>query len=306
VTTSAVIAGDWGTSRLRLFRLHDGRVVDRRDGPGIGALTAPAEMTFLELTADWRAAGDREVLLCGMVGSRSGWQEVPYVPCPADLASIVAGLRLFEAGGVRIAIAPGLVCRGRLGGPDVMRGEETQVLGALRLDPALAAGRQLLVLPGTHTKWVEIEDGAVVRFQTSLTGELYALLRRHSSLGWTGADQAPGSPGGFATGLARISELGAAHLIEVLFETRSRQLVEGLAPEDAAGFLSGLLIGAEVDAAAQLIDRTAAVTLIGDPALTAHYGQALAAKGRASRALAGDAAVLAGLSALMESRHAET
>lgn len=305
MTTSAVIAGDWGTSRLRLFRLHDGRVVDRRDGPGIGALTASAETTFLELTDDWRAAGAREALLCGMVGSRSGWREVPYLPCPADLMSLAAGLHRFEAGRLRISITPGLVCQGRLGGPDVMRGEETQVLGALRLDPALAEGRQLLVLPGTHTKWVEVEDGAVLRFQTSLTGELFALLRRHSSLGWTGADQASGSAQGFATGLARIFELGAAHLVEVLFETRSRQLVQGLAAEDAAGFLSGLLIGADVDAAADVIEP-APVTLIGDPVLTAHYGQALAARGRPSRVVAGDSAVLAGLSALMESRHAAT
>ena len=275
-------------------------MVERREGPGIGALAQSAEATFLDLTGDWRAAGDGQALLCGMVGSRNGWREAAYLPCPANLASIGAKSLRFEAGGLRIAIAPGLVCGSLLGGPDVMRGEETQLLGALRLEPGLTTGRQVLVLPGTHTKWVEVEDGGIVRFQTSLTGELYALLRSRSSLGWPGADQAPGSAEGFAAGLERIIQLGSRRLTQLLFETRSRQLVDRLSPADAAGFLSGLLIGADVDGTADLVGRSDAVTLIGDPALTAFYAQALAAKGLTSRTVDGEAAVLAGLSALIE------
>jgi 2-dehydro-3-deoxygalactonokinase len=202
--SSVTIFGDWGTSRLRLYLRQGKSVLDRRDGPGIGSLNgaSPREV-FLRLVGDWREAGPSMALLCGMVGSRNGWQEAAYAPCPAGAADIRERLLHIDADGLPVAIVPGLSCRNALGGPDVMRGEETQILGALELDPALKRGRHLLALPGTHTKWVAVEDGRIAHFVTAPVGELYALLREHSILAKAAPGDDPESPEGFAQGVAR-------------------------------------------------------------------------------------------------------
>jgi 2-dehydro-3-deoxygalactonokinase len=296
---SVTIFGDWGTSRLRLYLRQGKSVLDRRDGPGIGSLggASPRE-TFLDLVGDWREARPSLALLCGMVGSRNGWAEAAYAPCPAGAADIRARLLHLDADGLPIAIVPGLSCRNALGGPDVMRGEETQILGALELDPALKQGRRLLALPGTHTKWVVVEDGAITSFLTAPVGELYALLREHSILAKAAPGDGPESPEGFARGVARIVEQGPARLPHLIFETRSRQLLDGLPKDQAMGFLSGLLIGSDVAATSSWFGDLGQVSLIGAPALGALYAQAIVACGGSSTAVDGDAAVLAGLTAL--------
>ncbi|MDR7118191.1 2-dehydro-3-deoxygalactonokinase [Caulobacter sp. BE254] len=295
---SVTIFGDWGTSRLRLYLRQGKSVLDRRDGPGIGALEASPRETFLNLVGDWREAKPFLALLCGMVGSRNGWAEAAYAPCPANAADIRERLLHLDADGLPVAIVPGLSCRNALGGPDVMRGEETQILGALALNPDLARGRHLLALPGTHTKWVVVEDGAIASFLTAPVGELYALLREHSILAKAAPGDGPESPEGFARGVARIVEQGPARLPHLIFETRSRQLLDGLPKDEAMGFLSGLLIGSDVAATASWFGDLGSVSLIGAPALGALYAQAIAANGGSSVAVDGDAAVLAGLTTL--------
>jgi 2-dehydro-3-deoxygalactonokinase len=296
---SVTIFGDWGTSRLRLYLRQGKSVLDRRDGPGIGSLNgASPRDVFLDLVGDWREAGPSLALLCGMVGSRNGWQEAAYAPCPASAADIRQRLLHIDADGLLVAIVPGLSCRNALGGPDVMRGEETQILGALALNPDLAKGRHLLALPGTHTKWVVVEDGAIASFLTAPVGELYALLREHSILAKAAPGDGPESPEGFARGVARIVEQGPARLPHLIFETRSRQLLDGLPKDEAMGFLSGLLIGSDVAATASWFGDLGPVSLIGAPALGALYAQAIAAHGGSSVAVDGDSAVLAGLATL--------
>ncbi|MDB5457625.1 MAG: 2-dehydro-3-deoxygalactonokinase [Caulobacter sp.] len=292
------IFGDWGTSRLRLYLRQGKSVLDGRDGPGVGALTASPEATFLELIKPWREARPESALLCGMVGSRNGWVEAPYASCPAGPDELRARMVRFEADGLPVAIVPGLSCVNPLGGPDVLRGEETQIFGALAQHPDLKAGRHLLALPGTHTKWAVVEDGRLVTFLTAPVGELFALLRDHSTLAKAAAGDAQASAAGFALGLKRQAEAGPASLPHLLFETRSRQLLDGLPAADAMGFLSGLLIGADVAGAAAWFGDAAKVVLIGDPALTDLYAKALAARGVAALPLDGEAAVLAGLLAL--------
>ena len=177
------IAGDWGTSRLRLSLCLDDSVLETRQGPGIGALREPAGEALRPLLAGWRQThGPLPILLCGMAGSRNGWREAPYLPCPVDLRSLGAAALRFEADEAPVAIAPGLSCRSALGVPEVMRGEETQIAGAIALHPGLGTGRHLLCLPGTHTKWANLQDGQVCDFLTALTGELFALLRDGSTL----------------------------------------------------------------------------------------------------------------------------
>lgn len=295
---SITIFGDWGSTRLRLYLRQGKSVLDRRDGPGIGALTSSPERTFLDLVGDWREARPAGAMLCGVVGSRMGWVEAPYAPCPGTANELRERILTIEAEGLPVSIIPGLSCINPLGSPDVMRGEETQILGALALDPALRHGRHLLVLPGTHCKWTLVEDGAVVRFLTAPVGETFALLRQYSSLAAGVAADVQGSQAGFAMGLARIIAHGPALLPHLLFETRSRQLLESLPPDDAMGFLSGLLIGADAAAARTWFGDLGQVTLIGAPGLNQFYGQAIASLGGQSTAIDGEAAVLAGLTTL--------
>lgn len=296
---SITIFGDWGTSRLRLYLRQGKSVLDRRDGPGIGALGGVSpRAAFLDLVGDWREAKPSLALLCGMVGSRNGWMEAAYAPCPAGPADIRERLLRLDADGLPVAIVPGLSCRNALGGPDVMRGEETQILGALALNPELAQGRRLLALPGTHTKWVVVEDGRIASFLTAPVGELYALLREHSILAKAAPGDGPESPEGFARGVARIVEQGPARLPHLIFETRSRQLLDGLPKDEAMGFLSGLLIAGDTAAARGWFGELGQVSLIGAPALSALYAQAIAAHGGSSVSVDGDAAVLAGLTTL--------
>ncbi|USI74503.1 2-dehydro-3-deoxygalactonokinase [Sphingomonas morindae] len=298
------IVGDWGTSRLRLFRLEAGAVTDRRDGPGIAALPDTPEAVLRAAIAPWRDDGPpASISLCGMIGSRNGWRDVPYVACPADAAAWAAGAARLDFDGSEVAIMPGLACADARGVPDVMRGEETQIFGAMALDPALGRGRHRIALPGTHGKWAEVEDGAVRGFRTYLTGELFALLRDHSTLARAGAgpaeapDEAVAAErAGFAAGLA---EAEATPLAGALFQTRSRQLREARSQAWALGFLSGLVIGAEV-AAATAEPQAGAVMLIGDPALAGRYAEALARRGLATHLGDGDACARAGL-ALWES-----
>ncbi len=303
---SITIFGDWGTSRLRLYLRQGKSVLDRRDGPGVSAQTQTPQDTFLSLVGDWREAGPSSALLCGMVGSRIGWVEAPYAPCPATAGDLRERVLRIDADGLPVSIIPGLSCINPLGGPDVMRGEETQILGALELDPALKQGRRLLVLPGTHSKWTVVEDGAITGFLTAPVGETFALLRKHSTLAAGVGPEVQGSAEGFAKGLARIVEKGPALLPHLLFETRARQLLDALPATDAMGFLSGLLIGTDAAAARQWFGDLGKVTLVGAPALNDFYGQAIAAQGGHTVAVDGDAAVLAGLSALSPPRNSES
>jgi 2-dehydro-3-deoxygalactonokinase len=299
------IAGDWGTSRLRLALCRDDSVLERRQGPGIGALRQPAGETLRQLIAGWRQThGPLPILLCGMAGARNGWREAPYLPCPADLRTLGAAALRFEADEAPVAIAPGLSCGSRLGSPEVMRGEETQIAGAITLQPGLGTGRHLLCLPGTHTKWACLEDGQVRDFQTALTGELFALLRDRSTLMRAAQGETQGtatdSQDGFERGLEDAAALGTASLLHGLFAVRSRQLIDGRSPEWALSYLSGLLIGADVRGAIALFAAGKEAVLIGDGALNERYAYALRHQGIAASCRDGEQCALAGLRTLWQ------
>lgn len=295
---SGHVLGDWGTSRLRLFLMSTGEVARRADGPGIGVLFgvgADAVGAALDRAlAQLGAEAATRVVLCGMAGARGGLVEVPYAPCPANGAGWAAHAVAIERGHA-ITVAAGLRCANFVEAPDVMRGEETQIFGALTLAPELARGRHILVLPGTHSKWARLADGAVERFHTFATGELFALLRDRSTLLKAG-DLTGDAVGGLEAGLAR-GRTGPG-LAAALFETRAVQLLNGRSAAWARAFVSGLLIADEVRAALALTGPPAQVTLIGDPALCAHYREALAMAEVGTATLDGDACVLAGLTRL--------
>jgi 2-dehydro-3-deoxygalactonokinase len=280
MTAPSFIAGDWGTSNLRLF-LCDARGVvhDQLGGPGAAQASGHFADIFATLTAPWTEPhGPLPAVLCGMVGSTIGWTEAPYVPCPTEPEQIVDACVALEGG--RIRIVPGLACRSHFRAPDVMRGEETQILGALSLHEKLRKGRWILCLPGTHTKWVSVENGRVRDFFTALTGELFAVLRDHSILvrNPQGTDQAADA-NAFAKGLADLNEFPDTQILHKLFECRSRQLRGEFPAHAAAAYLSGMLIASDVHNALRTLadfatERT--VFLIGAPRLTERYATACA------------------------------
>lgn len=294
MSEAAFIAGDWGTSRLRLY-LCDVRGSVLARGEGEGASVPDCAGRFAAAVAAWdRAHGILPAILGGMVGSTIGWKEVPYLRCPAKPEGIAGAALRFETGGRAIAILPGLSCTGKTGSPDVMRGEETQILGALRLNPALARGRHLLCMPGTHAKWVLVEDGAVVEFQTALSGELFELLRRHSVLARDGGEVDIQSPA-LARGLDFVRANSDTDLLHLLFSTRARVVTGDMAKSDAASYLSGLVLGKDVATALRLFLPDGPVQLICTPALAALYGCVLKAYDIESAVIDGDAAALGGL-----------
>jgi 2-dehydro-3-deoxygalactonokinase len=285
----SIILGDWGTSRLRLFRFCDGVEAGRIDGPGIAKLDASPATVLMRAVDPWRRDGViASITLCGMAGARGGLVEAGYLECPADALDWRQNATALMLDHVSVRVMAGLRCRNPMGAPDVMRGEEAQIFGAIALDASLARGRYSFVLPGTHCKWVSVVDGRVEAFRTYPTGELYALLSEHSTLIAPGKAEGNDGDAGFAHGLARSAEptLGA------LFEARAAQLVDGRSPGWARGFLSGLLIGGEVAAEAH---PGLQPILVGDPKLCSRYGIALKAAGCRSRSIDGDVAVLAGL-----------
>jgi 2-dehydro-3-deoxygalactonokinase len=287
------IAADWGTSHLRLFLCRGRSVLEQRQGPGVAALSSAADgnarapafaQTLSTSIAPWiEAQGEVPVWIAGMAGSRNGWREAPYVPCPVDAPALARSVLRFGADGHTVTIAPGVRCTNSLGAPDVMRGEETQIVGALARDPRIGSGRHVVALPGTHTKWALLDEGRLTMFHTSVSGELYAVLRDHSILARAGADAGDAatetSIEGFERGLARSRERAALPLSHLLFEVRSRQLLDGAPRHEALAFLSGLIVGQDVEGAMRLLrdelSAAQAVTVIGSAQLAHLYRIAL-------------------------------
>lgn len=277
-----LIALDWGTSSLRAY-LFDARaaIVDRQARPwGIQHLPDGGfEAAFRGVAGDWLERSPTvPVIAAGMVGSRQGWHEVPYVSCPADPATLAAGLVAFESPCGLLHLVPGI--SQERPHQDVMRGEETQIVGALATAADLNE-ESLCVLPGTHSKWAMIRDGRVTRFTTYLTGELFALLRDHSILGRPARDAGSvtraGSTEAFVRGVEAARSSGAEGIAGRLFTVRSLFLSGALPAEDTLDYLSGLLVGEEIRTAVTALGSLDwPLVLLGDAALCDRYRLALA------------------------------
>jgi 2-dehydro-3-deoxygalactonokinase len=269
-----MIAVDWGTSSFRAYRVDDAGAVtaQRSAAAGLLACQGAFEATLLAQLAGW---DDKLVLMAGMIGSRNGWREVPYVACPAGLDEIAAGVCAVDAPrlpGRRVFIVPGLSYQPADGPPEVMRGEETQLLGLMDLLPA--EGRHTVCLPGTHSKWVDVAAGRIRALRTAMTGELYGLLRRHSLLAAlmpARVDDDVDDDVAFERGVHDSARAGG--LANHLFGVRSQGLFGLLDERQAPSFLSGLLIGHEVRALRP--DGVCAVHLVGRSALAQRYLRAL-------------------------------
>ena len=278
-----MIGVDWGTTSLRAYRIAaDGRMQARREeAGGIRAVAAEGFSAALRaVVGDWLAAGESRVLLSGMVGSRQGWVEAPYLPCPAGATDLAAALVRVPFDGATVLLVPGLTDADEAGTPEVMRGEETQLFGVL----ATLGSQGLACLPGSHSKWARIEGGRVTGFRTWLSGEAFAALRDGTILGRMMRDGAT-VEAAFDRGLGRAGEPGG--LLHHLFGVRTLGLAGRLAPEEAASYLSGLLIGHEVGSA---MKAGATVHLVGAPSLCRLYARAITAAGGRAVTLDPDAA----------------
>lgn len=273
--TPVLIGLDWGTSSLRAYTMAaDGSVMAQRAEP-LGIMQV-ANRNFMgalrSICGDWLDTWPEAALLaCGMIGSKQGWREAPYCPCPANATAIAGAIVRVDTGPRRwLHIVPGIssVAPGS-GVPDVMRGEETQIVGAVP-----ASGSHLVVLPGTHSKWVWVVDGAIERFSSWMTGEVYAALIGHTILGRLLAPEAAHDESAFARGV-RYGFEQPALLLSRLFSARTLGLFETLDSSALPSYLSGLLIGSEIGGASRLHENpTATLLLLGSGPLTARYATA--------------------------------
>jgi 2-dehydro-3-deoxygalactonokinase len=241
---TAVIGIDWGTSQLRAFRIDaHGQILESRESAqGIAAIRdGQFDQALRALIADWQTESRSiSILLCGMIGSRQGWHEIPYSACPANARDLVQNWKRIDTGCGTGHIVGGVSCMTDEM-PDIMRGEETLIVGA-----AAQSGTQLVIAPGTHSKWAVVHDGRIASFRTYMTGEVYDLLRKHSSLGWLmrNADDSAEDDDAFRLGVRK--GLGDPDLLHVLFGARTRGIFENIAPAALAFYLSGILIGSEI------------------------------------------------------------
>ena len=285
--TGHYIAIDWGTSNRRIYLMRgDGTVIDtRRDGLGVLALASDAFAA--EFDAIRSLFGDLPIIAAGMIGSNRGVAEVPYCAAPVDLGKLAANAATPLDG---VHIVPGVSISGN-GACDVMRGEEVQVLGAMLA--GIAADTTTFCQPGTHNKWIEVEDGQIVSFATAMTGEIFSLLKSQSILGGMLDSDVSDSPA-FRSGLERGA--GCCDLPTALFQARAAVLLGERTREDTASYVSGLLIGADVGARKDLAGRE--VVLLSSGGLADLYGSAIRWAGATVQTIDSHAAFAAGIHAI--------
>jgi len=285
------LAVDWGTSHLRVWLIGpDGRVLDqRRSDQGMGLLKREAfEPALLALVEDVTPKrGGIPVLVCGMAGSRQGWAEAPYMSTPCAPPSIRSAVSVSTYNpAFKVFIIPGIK---QASPPDVMRGEETQIAGFLADHPNFDG---VVCLPGTHSKWVRVNAGSVVQFQTFMTGEMFALLEqksvlRHSMSGNAWDDNA------FAAAVCDALACPST-LTTDLFSIRASALLKGTPAGVSRARLSGLLIGLELAGARRYWDGQE-VRVIGSEGVARSYHSALRTQNAHVSLVAGDDMVLKGL-----------
>lgn len=267
----AYALSDWGTTRFRLWIVDEtGHVLgEKRADDGLDASRAKGFASVLEgHLASLGAPSALPVVICGMAGSRQGWIEADYVAVPADLNAILSGSVKLPDMVRDVRIIPGLCQSGDA--PNVMRGEETQLLGAI-LVQNLSNG--IIVMPGTHSKWVELGQGRVKSFSTYMTGELYALVSRQSILRHSIADAVEQASPDHPEFMAALKLMLAGEALSgQLFGIRAAMLLNDLKPEAAASRLSGLLVGAEIASAKSISNNR--ITLVASGAMAALYGRA--------------------------------
>jgi 2-dehydro-3-deoxygalactonokinase len=266
---------DWGTSSFRAYRFDlTGAMIDeRKAAAGILTVEQDAFAAVLEhQIGDWLVPG-MEVWLSGMITSRNGWIETPYIEAPATLAALSGQTVDREyRDGIRLRFLPGVCVKGAV--PDVMRGEEIQVFGSVAAEETAT-----IVLPGTHSKWVRVQDGLLQDFRSFMTGEVYGALKGHTILGRLLPPEAPLNEEAFLAGVRQALAPSSAGLLSDIFTVRSGVLLERFAAEEIADRLSGLVIGHEIRGGMALGWAADRLKVVGDAALVERYLLALSVSG---------------------------
>lgn len=264
--SSTAVAVDWGSTHRRAYVFaSDGTLLHRHaDAEGVLKVGKDFAVSLNRLLAALPGPRVGRVLLSGMIGSRSGWVEAPYLPAPIEVAGLGQALQPVPFDGANVTIVPG-ICDDA--GPDVMRGEETQLLGAWLQEPVDG----VYLLPGTHSKWVAVRQGCLMGLHTFMTGELFASLRQQGTLAGVLGERADVWPA-FDAGLAAAGTGAASRL---LFGIRAAVLRQRFGPDEALSYLSGLLIGMEwADPLTRALREAGELRLIGDTGLAALYRRA--------------------------------
>ena len=285
---AAFVALDWGTTRLRAYLIGaEGDVLDRvvAADRGIQSIPAGGFPEALDQTcAAWFEGGtDLPVIMAGMVGSRNGWREASYAPPPAGADNLAAALLQVTGAGRSVFIIPGVDCRGDDGSYDVMRGEETQAIGVGIKDG-------LICLPGTHSKWVEMAGGRIIRFATFVTGELYAALTQ-SFVGRLAEEPDDTAGAAMAERLAALP----GGITRAIFQARAQVLGGGLSGHGVRPYLSRLVVETEVMGARAMFGSHRPVHLVAAPPQLEPYAAALARHGFQTETYDPETTTVAGL-----------
>jgi 2-dehydro-3-deoxygalactonokinase len=282
-----VIAVDWGTSNLRAFLCQVNKdqtftVIEKANSLGVNKVVESFKQTLFDCIDPWvNLYGKIPIFMIGQIGSSIGWKETTYLPCPIQPKDIASSGVTFDCLGHKITIIPGLSCQLSNDNYDVMRGEELQVLGWLQLNPLHQIGKHLICLPGTHTKWVLVENGKIKLFKTAMTGELFDIITNHSILIRDKENIFDQSSFQKGADFTLKSELGS--FTHGLFSVRSKQLFGELSHAQANSYLSGLLIGSDVRAAINAeewqLDQLDKVSVIGVKHLSQQFSQVLNSHG---------------------------
>ncbi len=298
------IAVDWGSSSFRAYLLDEQlNCVDKiSNANGVFSLKSSFADTLQEACGEWlRENGVEEVLLAGMAGSRNGWLETGYSQCPVSAGQHrQAALDITNRLRIRITVLPGVQALSPSGFPDVMRGEEVQIFGALEISQSKEA---FICLPGTHSKWVELQDGNIKSFATLMTGELFALVSEYSSIGALVTDT-DFDKKSFLTGVRDQrqgsnllnSKVGLTHS---LFSVRARTVSNSLEATSVFSYLSGLLLADEIASVQNLFDLKKQVVLISDEKLSQPYQIALDSFGLQVKLIDSEEAFLQGIKLLI-------
>ncbi|TWA91061.1 2-dehydro-3-deoxygalactonokinase [Bradyrhizobium stylosanthis] len=295
MTEPAYVAVDWGTSSFRLWLVdRAGKVLaERRSGEGMLAAAKTGFAAVLQAhLAAVEAPDHLPVLICGMAGAKTGWVEAGYVDTPAPLAAILKQAARVPGEARDIRILPGIAQRDAAA-PDVMRGEETQLLGALGLQ---AAGEAMVCMPGTHSKWVHVKDGTVASFSTFMTGELFSVVSRETILSLAVANAEDAEDVSSFRAAVKAAFEAPAFAANLLFGARARQLLFGGTPAAARETLSGTLIGVELAAGLSGAVPKAGITLVASGRLAALYRLAFDTLSVTVQQVEADEAVRRGLS----------
>ena len=306
------IAVDWGSSRLRAFLCkHETndeiQLVARVNGPGVTKVSDSFEKTLFDCIEPWTMEyGKLHVYLSGQIGSSIGWQETDYLPCPISPDQVASECLHFSARDHNLSIIPGLSCLLPNQHYDLMRGEELQVLGWLDQKPENRQGQHLICLPGTHTKWVFVNNGQIIMFKTAMTGELYDILVNHSIL--IQDKNALFNQEAFDQGARFTLQSEAGSFVHGLFSVRSKQLFSQISVQQSTSYLSGLLIGSDVRAAINAnewnVDTLDKIALIGSPHLSKSFARVLELEGYKTEICKVTKTTLAGFSSVYRAANA--